>query len=171
LSKTPAEKRKPRRAFGAAVRTLNSDSIQASYLHEGKRYTKTFPKTTPTPPKVANDWLAVKQSEIVRHEWIDPDTGSEIFREYAEDWLARGVRQGRIRPTTEAKCRSHLHIHILPTFGDLHIRKITPRLVNEWYEGFGGEEASDRNGGVPSPGHYFPALCQGSPRVLHSVRH
>jgi Phage integrase, N-terminal SAM-like domain len=84
------------------------------------------PKGTPTPLKAANDWLAVRQSEIVRDEWIDPDAGSEIFRDYAEDWLARGVRQERIRPTTEAEYWSLLDIHILLTFGDLHLRKITP---------------------------------------------
>ena len=132
MAKAPAQKRKPRRAFGA-VRQLNSGSIQASYLHEGKRYAKTFPKGTPTPLKAANDWLAVRQSEIVRYDWIDPDIGSEVFREYAEDSLARGVRQrGFGRPG--AKYRSLLDIHVLPTFGDLHLRKITPRLVNEWYE-------------------------------------
>ena len=128
------KKRKARRSFGA-VRKLKSGSVQASYLHEGKRYAKTFPPVAlPTPYKAADDWLAVKQAEIVRNEWTDPGAGSEVFRDYAEEWLARGVRQNRIRLSTAGKYRSLLDRHLLPTFGKLHLRKITPRLVHEWYD-------------------------------------
>ncbi len=131
MSKTPGKKRKPRRSFGA-VRKLSSGSIQASYLHEGKRYARTFPKGTPD--KVVNDYLAITQADIARDKWTDPDAGSEVFRDYAEEWLARGVRQNRIRPTTADKYTSLLNLHLLPTFGNLHLRKITPRLVHEWYD-------------------------------------
>ena len=131
MRKAAGKKRKPRRSFGA-VRKLNSGSIQASYLHEGKRYAKTFPPKTSE--KDVDIWLSVQRADIARGDWTDPDAGSEVFRDYAEDWLARGERQNRIRPSTADKYRSLLDHHLLPTFGNLHLRKITPRLVHEWYD-------------------------------------
>jgi integrase len=125
------KKRKPRRSFGA-VRTLPSGSVQASYRHEGKQYCRTFPPKTKE--KIINDWLAVQQADIARDRWVDPDAGSEIFRDYAETWLAAGVRQKRIQATTEAKYRGLLDRHLLPTFGNLQLRKIRPGEVQDWYD-------------------------------------
>jgi hypothetical protein len=78
-----------------------------------------------TPHKVINDYLAIAQADIAHDKWTDPDAGSEVFRDYAEEWLARAVRQNRIRPTTADKYTSLLNLHLLPTFGNLHLRKIT----------------------------------------------
>ena len=44
------------------------------------------------------------------------------------------MRQNRVRRTTADKYRSLLDHYLLPTFGDLHLRKIAPRLVHEWYD-------------------------------------
>ena len=133
MTTTPAaaspKKGKPRRSFGA-VRTLPSGSIQASYRHDGNQYARTFPPKTRD--KIIND-LAVQQADIARDKWTDPDAGSEIFRDYAEEWLATGVRHGRIRPTTEAKYRGYLDRCLLPTFGDLQLRKIRLGQVHAWY--------------------------------------
>ena len=76
-----------------AVRVLpKTKSIQATYVHKGKRYSKTYPPNTK--PKVIEDYFAVTRSAIALGTWvepgIEPTPGNLTFREYAEGWLARG---------------------------------------------------------------------------------
>ena len=129
------KKRKPRRSFGS-VRKLPSGSIQTTYWHDGKQHSRTFP------PKTLDieidDYLAIVRADIVRGKWIDPDAepaaSNAIFRDYAEEWLAAGVRRGHIRPTTEAKYRGLLDRHLLKTFGDDKLSKIRKTKVQTWYD-------------------------------------
>ena len=129
------KKRKPRRSFGA-VRTLPTKSIQASYVHEGKRYNKTYPPGTK--PKVIEDYFAVVRSSIAEGRWMDPTaqpstTGAVTFRDYSEGWLAKGVEREEIAPTTEDKYLGLLDRHLIPAFGDLELVKITEADVEAWF--------------------------------------
>jgi hypothetical protein len=85
---------------------------------------------------------AVTQSEVVRDAPTDADIGGEVFRGCTEDELARELRQGGFRPTTQATCRSHLVIHVFAKFGDHHTRKITPGDRERAVPGFCGEECN-----------------------------
>lgn len=144
---TKTKKRKRRRAFGA-VRTLPSKSIQATYVHQGKRYSKTFPPGTKV--KVIDDYLAIVRSAIAEGKWTDPDAepapGSVTFREYAERWLATGVEREDIRPTTEDKYRGLLNRHLLPTFGDFRLAEITEAQVETWFYRLRAEHKSTAAG-------------------------
>ena len=141
------KKRKPRRSFGA-VRTLPSKSIQVSYVHDGKRYSKSYPPGTK--PKVIKDYLAVVRASIAEGRWTDPDAqptpGTETFREYAERWLATGVEREDIKPTTEDKYRGLLTRHLFPTFGHLGLADITEPQVEAWFYGLRAEHKSTAAG-------------------------
>ena len=131
------KKRKPRRAFGA-VRTLPSGSIQASYRHLGRQYSKTYPPGTRL--KVIDDYLAVVRSDIATGRWVDPNAAiaeaekaNITFGDYAEQFVANGVAWGDIAPTTESRYRQLLSRHILPTFGQRPLGDIEKSEVREWF--------------------------------------
>ena len=92
------KKRKPRRSFGA-VRTLPTKSVQASYVHEGKRYNKTYPPGTK--PKVIEDYFAVvpvvhRRGQVDRPEPTQHNRSRYFPR--IRRWLAcPGRRAGGIR--------------------------------------------------------------------------
>jgi len=77
--------RRKRRDFGA-VRQLPSGRWQASYLAvDGLRRTASSTFTTKTD---AHAWLTVRQSELLRGDWIDPDLGRVSFDDFATRWIA-----------------------------------------------------------------------------------
>lgn len=140
---SPDRKQRPRkrtRTFGG-IRKLPSGRFQATYLKDGKRYSETFDRKAD-----ANAFLSSTQTDIRRQQWGDPDSGSEPFRPYAEEWLKRNVERGRVRPTTEAKYRGLLDRHILPTFGDVPVGKITVKDVADWHADLAGKHRSTAAG-------------------------
>lgn len=120
-----------------SVRKLPSGRYQASYFNEGRRYPADHTFTTITD---ARTWLAGKRTEIVREEWTSPDAGKTTFRQFAEEWIERRRSDPNkpLQPTTEAKYRTLLERHILPTFGDRPLSKIRPEHVEEWYRDLAG---------------------------------
>ncbi len=69
---TKPKKRKPRRSWGAVRVLPKTKSIQATYVHNGKRYPKTFPPDTK--PKVIEDYFVVTRSAIAQGTWVEPGT-------------------------------------------------------------------------------------------------
>lgn len=128
----------PRRrtsTFGS-VRKLPSGRFQASYWHDGKRYSS---HSTFTSKADAGAWLANKRASTGRGAWVDPDAGRVLFRSYASTRL--GVRSD-LRPTTAAKYRLLLRLHLEPTFGDIPIVKAARSAVRSWYHALAGEYQS-----------------------------
>jgi len=113
--------------FGG-IRKLPSGRWQATYWQDGKQHAATFARKAD-----ASAHLADMETTVRRGQWADPEAANVPFREYAEAWLAGNVKRGRIRPTTEAKYRGLLDRHILPTFGDTYLSKISVATVRAWY--------------------------------------
>lgn len=119
-----------RRKFGR-IRQFNSGRWQASYTGpDGNVYIA--PRTFDA--KVdAEAWLTDRRREIDRELW-SPDSGQEErpgapFGEYAEAWL----NQRGIKARTREHYRKLLDGRLLPTFGAVDLRDITPAAVRQWY--------------------------------------
>lgn len=128
-------KRPGRRYFGN-VRKLPSGRFQARYTGpDGLSYTARRDdggSLTFDTRGDAEAWLSLRQSEIVRAEWLPPTTALAApvtFRQYAAAWLA-----GR---DLAARTREHydqlLHDHVLPEFGDTPLTSVTPAAVRGWH--------------------------------------
>jgi integrase len=61
------------------------------------------------------------------------------FRMAAEEWLRHGECERGLKPTTIVDYRSALRAHLLPTFGELSLEDITPRVIerrrSQWLVG------------------------------------
>ena len=62
--------------------------------------------------------------------WIDPDAGKIALDAYANGWLAGRTN---LRPSTRAKNRSLLDLHILPKLGSTSISQLSPSAVGSWH--------------------------------------
>ncbi len=74
----------------------------------------------------AQRWLDEQTSALVRGDFVTPDAGRVLFREYAEEW--RGL-QVQHRPTTAAQVETNLRLHVYPQLGDLELRRIRPNHI------------------------------------------
>ncbi len=115
-----------RRQFGN-VRRLRSGRWQA-------RYTGPDGLLRPAPSTFAakgdaNAWLSVKEAEVVRGEWVDPDSGRVPLAEYAAQWIKE--RPG-LAPRTVHKYEDLLRLHIAPVLGEVDVVDVTPARVRSW---------------------------------------
>ncbi len=114
-----------KRQFGR-IRKLPSGRYQARYQGPDG-IDRPAPHTFAT-KRDADDWLAERQAEIRRNEWVDPDAGAVNFGEYAARW----VDERGLMPTTDELYRRLLRLHLLPTFGDKDLDEITAPAVRTW---------------------------------------
>ncbi|MEU5884426.1 tyrosine-type recombinase/integrase [Spirillospora sp. NPDC047279] len=116
---------KSRRRFGS-IRELPSGRFQARYrgpdglMHAAPN---TFDSSTD-----AEVWLVLKEAEIRRGEWLNPELGKVTFLEYATQWVDDRVLKVR----TEGLYRSLLRNHLAPTFGKRQIADIREADVRRW---------------------------------------
>ena len=80
-------------------------------------------------PARADAWLARQRAALDAGTWRDPGAGTAIFAGYARTWLA----ERELKPRTEADYRTILDRHLIPAFGTVPLRSITPALVRSWY--------------------------------------
>jgi hypothetical protein len=87
----------------------------------------------------AENWLTTNGADLVRGTWVDPDAGRVSLKDYSKQWL-----EGRndIRPTTMAKYKSLLALHINPTLGKTSIGKLSPATVRRWLSTLSGSHPS-----------------------------
>ena len=114
-----------RRHFGS-IRKRASGRYQARYTGpDGQTYSapETFERKTD-----AARWLSVKETEISRGDWTNPDAGSVPFENYADQWLADRVLKARTRELYAGLLRNHL----LPTFGAVSLDRINEAAVRRW---------------------------------------
>jgi integrase len=78
--------------------------------------------------KEAAEWLADKQSEIAREDWIDPDAGKVPFMEYAATWIA----ERQLSETTRERYEGILRNHFAPTFEGATVASIKEATVRRW---------------------------------------
>ncbi|GAB3888683.1 tyrosine-type recombinase/integrase [Terrabacter terrigena] len=117
--------RRKRREFGA-VRQLPSGRWQASYLAtDGLR--RTAPNTFRTKAD-AHAWLTVRQSELLRGDWLDPDLGRVTLDDYATKWIVEHRISARTRDLYEGLNR----LHIRPILGHVQLGSLTTERVRAW---------------------------------------
>lgn len=89
----------------------------------------------------AEAWLVAERRLVTSgDDWEPPKTRSirsakrMSFGEYAEVWLAgRTVRGRPLADRTREHYEKLLEAYILPSFGDVSLRSITPEMVDLWY--------------------------------------
>jgi len=86
-------------------------------------------------------WIVGERRLIELETWTPPSERRAVkavtgltLGQYASEWLeTRRTKQGPIKPRTRADYGRLLERHILPTFGTLRMRTITPDQVTRWY--------------------------------------
>jgi hypothetical protein len=114
-----------RRRFGA-IRRLPSGRYQARYAGPDG---VVRPADTFETKSDAEDWLTVKEAELLEGEWIDPDAGAVLVADYGATWI--GERPG-LRPKTVLIYTGLLRRHIAPHFEHVTIAEVTLARVRRW---------------------------------------
>jgi len=123
-----ARRSRTRRAFGA-IRKLPSGRYQASYV--GPDLVRHKAPQTFTARIDAEGWLH-RQRAAVEGDWTPPAAPrprSVTVAEYADAWLA----DRDLKPRTRQHYRYLLNDHVLPTFGAMLVKAISPVAVRTWH--------------------------------------
>jgi integrase len=133
-----------RGAFGS-VNQLPSGRWRAQYYgpegSAGPRYKA--PTTFPT-KRVARQFLATIETDIIRGKWMppaDPTSTDNVSRsctlaDYADEWLPNRLIDGEpLKDRTREHYRKLLDAHILPVLGSKPIASITADDVRKWHAG------------------------------------
>lgn len=114
-----------KRRFGR-VRKLPSGRFQARYPGPDgidRPAPETFASKTD-----AEVWLTMKESEILRGDWLDPDAGKIKFGAYADTWINDHV----FKPRTEELYKGLLKNHLKPTFGNIDLSDLKEGDIRRW---------------------------------------
>ncbi len=114
-----------KRRFGR-VRRLPSGRYQARYLGPDG-IDRPAPETFATKGD-AEVWLTLKEAEILRGDWLDPDAGRVAFGKYAARWIDDQV----LKPRTEELYCGLLKNHLASAFGNVDLRDIRESDVRSW---------------------------------------
>lgn len=81
----------------------------------------------------AEAWLAAERRLLTSGDWLPPKTRHGVapllFGDYATAWLERR----ELKPRTLALYRSLLERQVLPTFGEVPIKQLTPGMISDWW--------------------------------------
>ena len=103
------------------IETLPSGRYRARYRDaDGTRHSQSFDRKAD-----AKAFLASVVTDMARGEWRDPRGGAVPFREWADKWFAARV----VRATTQAADISRYRTHLLPAFGDVELKDLTPLRI------------------------------------------
>lgn len=122
-----------RRSWGT-VRRMRNGAYQASYI--GPDAIRYYGPHTYRAKADAEGWLSRERRLVELDDWRPPAdrvadelAAQVVVREYAEQWL----RERDLSPKTRWLYRTLLDDRILPVFGDLRMREVTPALVRSWW--------------------------------------
>lgn len=76
--------------------------------------------------------LALALADQTRGAWIDPSRGRVLVGEYSRSWLSD---RPNLRPRTRELYEGLIRLHIVPTLGNVELRKLTPSAVRRWHSG------------------------------------
>jgi integrase len=116
----------PKRRFGR-VRRLSSGRYQARYLGPDG-IDRPAPDTFATKTD-AEVWLTMKEAEIRRADWLNPDAGTVLITDYGAAWIEE--RPG-LRPKTVLIYTGLLRCHIAPHFEHITVAEVTLARVRRW---------------------------------------
>jgi integrase len=114
-----------RRRFGS-IRKLPSGRYQVRYPGPDgveRPADDTFETKTD-----AEDWLTVKEAEILEGDWIDPDAGKVLVADYGSTW----IDERDLRPKTVLIYRGLLRNQIAPHFVNITVAEVTLARVRRW---------------------------------------
>ena len=114
-----------KRRFGR-VRRLPSGRWQARYPGPDGR-DRAAPQTFGSKSD-AEVWLTLKEAEIRRGDWLDPEAGKVSFGEYASSW----IRDHVLKPRTLELYAGLLKNHLALTFGDVDLGRIREADIRRW---------------------------------------
>ena len=114
-----------RRDFGS-IRRLPSGRWQASYWREGERHVAS---STFSSRGEASAHLRRVAVEIEDEVWQRPAASAVPFEEFARTWLGQ---RSSLSPRSVELYQGLLDSHILPAFGGLALRSISPAKVRTW---------------------------------------
>jgi integrase len=77
----------------------------------------------------AQDWLTLKEAELLDGDRIDPDAGAVLVGDYTATWI--GERPG-LRPKTVLIYTGLLRRHIAPHFERVAVAEVTLARVRRW---------------------------------------
>lgn len=122
-----------KRDFGT-IRKRSNGRFQAYYMGPDQGFHRA-PSTFQAKAD-AEGWLAAERRLIQNDEWSPAKSrrakvrrATEAFGPYAEAWL----EHRDIKPRTRALYRRQLDRFLLPAFGDMSLRDITPAVVRVWH--------------------------------------
>ena len=103
-------------------------------------------------------WLMLKEAEIHRGDWVDPDLAAVSFGNYADQWLQDRVLKVRTRELYAGLLRNHLY----PAFRTLRLVEIDEASVRRWRrERLEAGKVADRTFG--------PVTVAKAYRLLHAI--
>ncbi|MCA0180641.1 MAG: site-specific integrase [Actinobacteria bacterium] len=133
-----------KRDFGT-IRKRANGRWQAFYMGPDQAFHRA-PSTFDTKMD-AEAWLVAERRLLQNDEWSPARSrrakvkrSTEMFGPYAEAWL----EQRDLKPRTRALYRSQLDRFILPAFGEVSLRDITPQAVRKWHIGLGTKTPTQR---------------------------
>jgi integrase len=144
-----------KRRFGR-VRKLPSGQYQARYPGPDG-IDRPAPQTFKTKGD-AEIWLTLKEAEIRRGEWLDPDAGKLPFGRYAASWIDDHV----FKPRTVELYRGLLKNHLAPAFGNVNVADIRESDVRRWRK-----ERLDAGPRQSRP--FGPVTVAKAYRLLHAI--
>ncbi|WP_084130324.1 tyrosine-type recombinase/integrase [Demequina sp. NBRC 110055] len=110
------------------IRKLPSGRFQARYkAPDGTRRTLGSYATV----KEAQKELILKEAEIEQSRWIDDRKADVAFGEFA--WDVFGHKERTLKASTVTAHRSLLNRELLPVFGTMKLKDVTPYEVEKWW--------------------------------------
>ena len=94
------------------------------YGPDGRERSKSFKRKGD-----AERWLSQQRSFIVQGDWTDPALGRITFGDYVNAWLDSRTD---LKPKTRHQYRFLLDLHILPTWRNVPLAKLTFEGLSQW---------------------------------------
>jgi len=112
-----------------SIRQLSSGRYQAVIKHDGRRMSRTFETKA-----AAQGFLKIQKQDITDGVWVPTNSDGGLapkFSEYAPNWLARR----NLKPRTRHDYQLILDAHLIPTWGDVRLDRISVDEVEQWHDG------------------------------------
>jgi integrase len=100
----------------------------------------------------------MKEAEVRRGDWLDPDAGKILFGAYADIWINDHV----LKPRTEELYRGLLKNHLRPTFASVDLGQIRDGDVRRWRK-------ERLTVGPKQPRPFGPVTVAKAYRLMHAI--